>query len=389
MLFLRRSVPFLAALLLAVPACVESEPDTASGLWAVGAPASVADQYIVELVPGASAHGRAAAFAAEHGASVLHVYQHTINGFAFRGSAQAAEALARNPWVLSVTPDAVAQMVGKPDKLPKPPKDPPPPPPAEVVPWGIDRVGGPFDGTTTSNVAWVLDTGIDPDNADLNIDFALSKNFTTLRGKPPKYDWRDGNGHGTHVAGTIAAIDNDIEVVGVAAGATVVALRVLDDGGSGAYSGIIAAIDYMAANAQPGDVANMSMGGGAYQPLDDAILAAAHDHGIKFAVAAGNESSDTSLSSPARIVDPDVYVVSAIDSSDVFAYFSNYGDSVDFAAPGYYIESLAVGGGTATMSGTSMATPHVAGLLLIGPIASDGFAIDDPDGNPDPIAHIF
>ncbi len=189
------------------------------------------------------------------------------------------------------------------------------------------------------------------------------------------------------MAGTIAAKDGDGSVVGVAAGATVVAVRVLDKRGSGWWSWVIAGVDYVAANASAGDVANMSLGGGGYTLLDDAVKTAA-GKGIKFALAAGNSATNAGTRSPARVEHDNVYTVSAIDSVDKFAYFSNYGNPpVDFAAPGVSVLSLWKDSGTRTISGTSMAAPHVAGILLLGDVKSSGTAIGDPDGNPDPIAH--
>ncbi|HEX6983631.1 MAG TPA: S8 family serine peptidase [Balneolaceae bacterium] len=257
----------------------------------------------------------------------------------------------------------------------------------QVTPWGITRVGGP---TASSGTAWIIDTGIDLDHPDLNVDVERSAEFVSSGPGASTID--DGNGHGTHVAGTIAAIDNDIDVVGVAAGATVVAVKVLNDRGSGSYSGVIAGIDYVAANASPGDVANMSLGGGVSDAVDDAVCNAA-DQGIYFAIAAGNSGDDANNYSPARVEYNNVWTVSATDINDVFASFSNWSGPTDppieFAAPGVDILSLWLDGGTNTISGTSMASPHVAGLLLVtnGNPSSDGFASNDPDGDPDPIAH--
>ncbi|TYP94070.1 Peptidase inhibitor I9 [Fodinibius salinus] len=251
----------------------------------------------------------------------------------------------------------------------------------QVTPYGIDRVGG---ATASSGTAWVIDTGIDLDHDDLNVDQSRSATFVSGTSSP-----NDGNGHGTHVAGTIAALDNDIDVVGVAAGASVVAVRVLDSNGSGSYSGVIDGIDYVAANASPGDVANMSLGGGTSTSVDNAVSNAA-GNGIYFALAAGNDGADANNSSPARVNGANIYTISAIDSNDNFASFSNYGNPpVDYAAPGVDVESLWINNSTNTISGTSMASPHAAGVLLVtgGNPTSDGTANGDPDGTADPIIH--
>lgn len=256
----------------------------------------------------------------------------------------------------------------------------------QTTPWGIERVGG---ATSSNGTAWVIDTGIDLDHPDLNVDTDRSAVFVD-RG-PGSGSPDDGNGHGTHVAGTIAAIDNDRDVVGVAAGATVVAVKVLDDRGSGSFSGVIEGIDYVASNASAGDVANMSLGGGTSDAVDDAVRNAA-DEGIYFSIAAGNDGDDANNYSPARVEYNNVWTVSATDIDDVFASFSNWSGPTDppieFAAPGVSILSLWADGGTDTISGTSMAAPHVAGLLLVtnGSPGSDGTASNDPDGDPDPIA---
>lgn len=248
--------------------------------------------------------------------------------------------------------------------------------PAQVVPWGISRVNGGVDAT--GKVAWIIDTGVDFTHPDLNVDEVRSANFSSDR------DGDDLNGHGTHVAGIIAAKNNSIGVIGVAAGATVVPVKVLNRRGSGTVSGVIAGVDYVAAHGVSGDVANMSLGGGVSTALDDAVLAASTD--VKFALAAGNESDDANNHSPARVNGPNIYTVSAMDSTDKFAYFSNYGNPpIDYCEPGVSIYSTYKGGGYATLSGTSMAAPHMAGLLLLGDIITDGTVTGDLDDKPDAI----
>ncbi|NEW78199.1 MAG: S8 family peptidase [Gelidibacter sp.] len=252
----------------------------------------------------------------------------------------------------------------------------------QETPWGITRVNG-VSSYTGSNVAWVIDTGIDLDHPDLNVNASRGFNaFTSGRdaGAPD-----DGNGHGSHVAGTIAAKNNTIGVIGVAPGATVIPVKVLDSRGSGSYSGVIAGVDFVAANGSVGDVANMSLGGPISQALDDAVLAASNK-GIKFALAAGNESKDANTSSPARVNGANIYTISAMSAGDNWASFSNFGNPpVDYCAPGVSIKSTWKGGAYNTISGTSMASPHAAGILLLGNASFSGTVNGDPDGNADKI----
>lgn len=309
-------------------------------------------------------------------ASIKHVYKHSIKGMTLNMPCHAAQAaFGGDASVMRFTPDGVATVSkGKPNPDPEPSE--------QVTPWGVTRVGGAQNGA--GYTAWVLDTGIDLDHPDLNVD--ASRGFTSIKdGK--EYSMDDAHGHGTHVAGTIAAIDNEQGVVGVAAGATVVPVRVLDRRGSGAWSGIIAGIDHVAQNGAAGDCANMSLGGGANQEIDDAVIAAAAG-GIIFAVAAGNDGNHADNHSPARANGSNLYTISATDSNDNLASWSNFGNPpVDFAAPGVSILSLYKGGGTTTMSGTSMASPAACAVLMLknGNPNTDGVAGNDPDGNPDPI----
>lgn len=158
--------------------------------------------------------------------------------------------------------------------------------------------------------------------------------------------------------------------------------------GSGYIDWIVAGIDYVAANAQLGDVANLSLGAqGHFQSLHDAIVRLA-DQGILVSIAAGNSSDHAGLYEPAHVEHANVFTVSAIDDLDTFAWFSNYGNPpIDYAAPGVDITSTKRDGGIVTYSGTSMAAPHIAGLLLFAPPSISGAAINDPDSTPDPIAY--
>lgn len=247
--------------------------------------------------------------------------------------------------------------------------------------WNVDKVG--YDNGI-GKTAWIIDTGIDLDHPDLNVDVQRSRSFL-----PGQTSADDENGHGTHIAGIIGALNNRIGTLGVASGASLVALKVLNNQGEGLVSHILSALSYVRRNARAGDVVNLSLGADGDSQILEREIQAIAGMGIYFAIAAGNESKPAREYSPARIGGRNIYTVSAIDSLNRMAHFSNYGnDVVDFAAPGVRILSAYTNGRYARMSGTSMATPHVAGLLLInnGRINSSGFALNDPDGQPDPIA---
>jgi subtilisin family serine protease len=309
------------------------------------------------------------------GAQLKHVYTVALRGFAVNASEQGlAHMKANNPNIAYCEQDQVV-MAGpiRADAAPSGGTQP-----LQETPWGIARVNGGAPGTFAT--AWIIDTGIDFTHPDLNVDTARSRSFLGTNTTPA-----DQNGHGTHVSGTIAAKDNTIGVIGVAPGATVVAVRVLDRRGSGSNSGVIAGVDYVAQNGRAGDVANMSLGGGISQALDDAVVNASAG-GVRFALAAGNETSDANTHSPARANGPNIYTVSAFAVGDKWASYSNYGNPpIDFAEPGSAIKSTWLAGGYNTISGTSMATPHLAGLLLAGAIRSGGTVVGDPDGKPDTI----
>lgn len=237
----------------------------------------------------------------------------------------------------------------------------------QSIPWGISKteatqsytLAGNGSGTVTGVRTYVIDTGVDMKNADLNRP--LHVNFIADRKNT------DCNGHGTHVAGTMAAYDNTADVVGMAPGAPVYGVKVLDCNGSGTTTSVIKGVDWVAANALLPAVANMSLGGGASQLVDDAVRAAAA-RGIVFAIAAGNSSANACSASPARIGGmgiPGVLVTAATDVNDLEASFSNYGSCVDIWAPGVAVPSLKLGGGVVSLSGTSMASPHVAGAAAL------------------------
>jgi subtilisin family serine protease len=302
------------------------------------------------------------------------VYESAIRGIAVEMTQSEAGKIAKAPGVKGVYPDMMVT-VGLPSVQGKPV----PQPPSQSTPWGIGRVNGGVS-YTGQNKAWIIDTGIDLDHPDLNVNTLLDKDF--INGDD---DADDDHGHGTHCAGIVAAINNTIGVIGVAAGATVVPVKVLDRRGSGAYSVIIAGVNYVAANAASGDVANMSLGGSVYTPIDDAVKALGNK--IKVTLAAGNESDDANNHSPARAEGTNLYTISAMGTGDAWAYFSNYGNPpIEYCEPGVSIYSTYKGGAYATMSGTSMAAPHMCGLLLLGAVKTDGTVKGDPDGDPDPIA---
>lgn len=251
----------------------------------------------------------------------------------------------------------------------------------QQTPYGIKRVGG-YKNYTGSNVAYIIDTGLDLNHPDLNVDASIG--FNGFReSREPRY-MSDNNGHGTHVAGIIGAKNNSFGVVGVAAGVRVVPVKVLDKDGIGTYSRVIAGIDYVGTVGKPGDVANLSLGGPASQAMDDAVIAASAN--VKFVIAAGNSSSDAGYYSPSRVTGKNIYTISAMDEDDTWAYFSNSGNPpIKYCAPGLGINSTWRLGEYAYLSGTSMAAPHASGVLLLGNPKTSGYVKNDPDGTRDPI----
>jgi hypothetical protein len=269
----------------------------------------------------------------------------------------------------------------------------------QITPWGVTRVGGPINFKTLPNAngkIFVIDTGISPNTNDLNIDSTLSLNFVGLDSitNPGNTGfWADLNGQGTAVAGTIGALDNGIGVVGVVPGASLVAVRVLDQNGKGRISDIIAGVEYVSNIGKQGDVVNMSLG--ANQLTFPSALNAAVENtaslGLKFAISAGNDGIDAYYASPASASGANIYTVSCYDKTNTLCTFdyplpaSNYGLVVDAAGPGLNIESLARDGSIATWSGTGMAAPHIAGLLFANSFKTAGVINGDKDSKPDPI----
>lgn len=248
--------------------------------------------------------------------------------------------------------------------------------PAQTTPWGITRVGG-AEVPSSSVTAWIIDSGIDLDHPDLNVVTSKCRTWVTGTSSAD-----DGNGHGSHVAGTVGAKNNTIGVIGVAPGINLVALRVLNSNGSGEFSWSISAFDHVAANGAAGDVVNYSVGPGSRYTLlslDNAV-ANVGSKGIKVAMAAGNSNDDCTYYSPARLNATNVFTIAAMTSSNAKASYSNFGAPVDYWEPGSSVYSTYKGGGYATLSGTSMASPHGCGILAVGGFASGGTVSGVPAG---------
>jgi aqualysin 1 len=254
---------------------------------------------------------------------------------------------------------------------------------AQTLPWGIDRIDADVSSTLAGNEkedfgtnqdgtpwdvrnvnAYIIDTGVDASHADLNV-----VNYVNPSGAGGGNT--DCNGHGTHVAGTVAARDNTQDVVGVAPGARITGVKVLGCNGSGTTSGVIKGVDWVTDNAAKPAIANMSLGGGASQAEDEAVRTSANS-GVFYSIAAGNNDANACNYSPARAgrtknndgtwnKDNGIMTVAATNSSEEEASWSNHGPCVDIWAPGVNVKSTKRGGGTVLMSGTSMAAPHVGG----------------------------
>lgn len=298
------------------------------------------------------------------------IYRHALRGYSARIPRDKVEEVRSDPDVASMRKDRKVSAK------------------VQTLPTGVNRVEGDLSSTVSGNGAGavdvdvaVIDTGIDTDHPDLNV--VGGKNCSTGDG----YD--DGSGHGTHVAGVIAARDDGNGVVGVAPGARLWAVRVLNNMGSGTEANILCGIDWVTANASTIEVANMSLGSSGTEPAGSGCATgdAFHDAicnsvaaGVTYVVAAGNSSTDARRHVPAAY--EEVITVSALadfdglpgglgqatcrsDQDDTLASFSNYGSDIDLIAPGVCIYSTYRDGGYRTLSGTSMAAPHVAGAAAL------------------------
>jgi subtilisin family serine protease len=303
-----------------------------------------ADRYIVVLKSAVDSNAVANLHSVRYGANVEAVWSAALHGYAAVIPNDRVAALRADPNVAYVETDGIAYAT------------------AQTTPWGILKIGadkssqlsGNGSGAVANVDAYVIDTGIDNTHPDLNV--VQSVNFANGPNK-------DCNGHGSHVAGTIGARDDANGVVGVAPGIRLHAVRVLGCGGSGSWTGVISGIDWVTAHAIKPAIANMSLGGSANAAVDDAVRGSAGS-GVFYSLAAGNDGGNACNQSPARAgagTNNGIATVAATDSNDNEASWSNYGPCVDIWAPGVSIYSTYKGGGYATLSGTSMASPHVGG----------------------------
>ncbi|MEW2357488.1 S8 family peptidase [Spirillospora sp. NPDC029432] len=338
---MRRRIPLvatLAAVPLAVVLAAPAQAVTHNAPLAL-APAGqgIDGQYIVTLKKGVSVGDTVS----KRGISTTHRFGKVLNGFAARMSAEQLQRLQRTPGVASIEQDGVVYASTTQSNPPS---------------WGIDRIdqtNRPLSRSYTYNAtgagvnAYIIDTGIATSHSDFG--GRASNVFDSFGG-----NGQDCNGHGTHVAGTVGG-----NAYGVAKRVNLRGVRVLNCQGSGSFSGIIAGMNWVASNHAKPAVANMSLGGGYSSSVNSATNNLASS-GVFVAVAAGNDNRNACNYSPASAANSTT--VAASTSTDAKASYSNYGNCVDVYAPGSSITSTWLNGGTNTINGTSMASPHVAGV---------------------------
>ena len=368
-----------------------------AGSMATAGSASERGRYIIVLKDGVNANAAAEEHGRAHGAQVGFVYEHALNGYSATMSAEAASRITNDPKVAYVEPDLPQAAT------------------AQTLPTGVNRIDGELsptakidglDDRVDVDIA-IIDSGVDLTHPDLNVVGGVTCSGGGPFSKKCSSGGNDDNGHGSHVAGIAAAKDNEIGVVGVAPGARIHAVKVLDSRGSGYTSWIIAGIDWVTANAATIEVANMSLGGSGYTAAYHTAVKNSVAKGVVYMVAAGNEARDvygpdakfgtSDDTQPAAF--PEVGTISALadadgipgglkatstafsicteNRDDSFACFSNYsrnatnnpvtssGGKIDMMLPGYQITSTYSSGRYATVSGTSQASPHAAGMAAL------------------------
>lgn len=335
-----------------------------------GKPTYLRDRYILSFRDGNGIPDAVLAQWSRAGVRVLHRYHEKIRAIDLFIPPDMVDVVKRHPAIKNFEKEQVCYAC------------------TQVIPAGIARVGatqssiraGKGSGPPVNATIAVFDTGIDSGHPDLNVVRSIGFGF---------FDGEDGNGHGTHVSGTAAAIDNDIGVVGVAPGARLWALKVLGSTGSGTQGDFLAGISYLTANPKEVEVANMSLGFGVVVPAVDFAVDQLVASGVLVVAAAGNDADDANAHSPAAaggaltvgaFADSDgrpggfgpplpdfdpITGTSVLDPDDSFAPFSNFGEKVSVVAPGVDVLSTFPGGGTGRISGTSMAAPHVAGAVAL------------------------